>query len=271
MRLRLTAATLIAVLAVSLAPPSAATFATNDSWNGALRIAALPFSAADSTLLATAEPGEPRPCGAGSDTVWYAFTPARTGDYDLRASSPFDAAPALALYAGATLATASLLGADCTWSCGQVVPNCETSLVRTLVGGVTYRIQLGGSPDFTLRVAAVPAGQQPAEVQSCFSYNPAAALNLCLWGDAAPVLPSVPTVPGVPLPPDPVTIVQCMLPLVGDFCVPGVSVRPGPIPPNVGVPGLPQVPPVRSPVHGYVEVTAACAVQQLQPPCREDL
>lgn len=119
-------------VAAQAAPPP------NDAFAARTTVAAIPYKDAQSTVEATAEPGEPEsPCGPAGKSVWYQFTPAT--DLVLRADtlgSDFDTV--LAVWTGADLASLSSV------ACSDDVINAQSIVVFAAEAGTTYIFQAGG-------------------------------------------------------------------------------------------------------------------------------
>lgn len=128
----------------------------NDAASDAL---ALPADALSTTTTgtitgATEDPGEPRPCGMGSATVWYAWTPSLigTGTIETLAGTGFDSA--VAVYAGKVHASMLL-------ACGADATSPLARAAFAVTKGTTYLVQVSGTGSatgaFTLRATLVPA------------------------------------------------------------------------------------------------------------------
>jgi hypothetical protein len=151
-----------ALLLVFLTPSAALAAApSNDNFENAATISALPFSHTVNTAEATLQEGEPTPsCGSPTETVWYAFTPAETVLITATASqvSPY---AFVAAYTGSTLADLSEVGCSVYWP-----------LTFRATAGQTYYFQVasldpyhvGGSVRFDLDVTPPP--------QAAFSFTP---------------------------------------------------------------------------------------------------
>src|SRR5262245_28470028 len=118
---------------IAVAPP-------NDNFAAAIVAGTVPFRDVQNTADATVEAGEPLPCGSIGKTVWYNFTPAVTGTYQVAtAGSGFDTV--IAIYTGATLGTLVNAG-----GCDDDSSYLNLLSIRQFQGiaGTTYRIQVGG-------------------------------------------------------------------------------------------------------------------------------
>jgi Ca2+-binding RTX toxin-like protein len=113
----------------------------NDAFAARTTVAAIPYADTQSTVEATAEPGEPvSPCGPAGRSVWYQFTPA--ADVVLRADtlgSDFDTI--LAVWKGGDLASLSPA------ACADDVINSQSIVVFAARAGTTYVFQAGGYQD----------------------------------------------------------------------------------------------------------------------------
>ena len=92
------------------------------------------------TLAATAEPGEPQPCGLIGRTVWYSVTP----QYDSRAifrTAGSDYDTVLAAYRGDELSNLTLMKCLDDVQGGR---DLTSIAVFDMKAGVTYRVQAGG-------------------------------------------------------------------------------------------------------------------------------
>ena len=135
-------------LSVQLVPPPA-----NDDFANATAVGSLPFSDSADTSAATVESREPSPsCGQSAGSVWYAFTPSRTGSYSASATGNGFSAM-VAAFTGNQLGSLSEIGCR---AFGQL-------LTFHADAGTTYYLQVGGLYDqrgavtFSLDVAPNPA------------------------------------------------------------------------------------------------------------------
>ena len=111
---------------ISVPPPA------NDAFAAARQVSTLPYADSVTTGGATTEGGEPLSCGPATKTVWYRFAPGVSAVYRVTtAGSSFT--PAIAAYAGSSLAGLSLL------SCGTT-----GSAEFAGAAGLQYRVQAGG-------------------------------------------------------------------------------------------------------------------------------
>ena len=132
----------------SIPPPQ------NDDFANATQIGSLPFSDSVDTSGAGVESSEPTPsCGYGQSagTVWYAFTPSRSGSYS--ASAPYSGFYSqVAVYSGSQLGNLTEIGCR---GFGQL-------LTFHADAGTTYYLQVGGlfgaggTVSFNLDVAPAP-------------------------------------------------------------------------------------------------------------------
>jgi hypothetical protein len=127
----------------------------NDNFAAVARVAALPFDGSIDTTSATMEPGEPTPACVQSygltldHTVWYAFTPRRSGPITARVlSGPTPAV--IAAYTGGGLASLTPVGERCLGD----------PLTFRARAGTTYYLQVGGMHGFgglvQLRIEPTP-------------------------------------------------------------------------------------------------------------------
>lgn len=116
---------------------SAVAVPTNDDFPNAVSITSLPFSNSNSTVGATAEAGEPSPCGGIAATAWYEYTPTTDQIVGVAtAGSDFDTV--LAAYSGTALNSLSFI------SCNDDFAGLQSQLILGLTGGTTYYFQAGG-------------------------------------------------------------------------------------------------------------------------------
>jgi hypothetical protein len=113
----------------------------NDDFANAVAIPGIPYSNKQDTSSATAEPGEPSPCGEKSATVWYEFTATAAEDgIRLQADtigSDYDTT--VSVYTGDTLASLDLIRCNDDQDVGV-----QSAVQFTVAAGETYRIQAGG-------------------------------------------------------------------------------------------------------------------------------
>ena len=139
-RRRLLAAVGVAVAAVLVGAPAALAAPANDDFAAATQIAALPFSATDTTVGATIEPSEPQFCSPADNSVWYAITPSADGTLSTDTS-------------GTSLpAQVTVYRQDGTGLGGLSFVGCENfasgPVVFPVAAGQTYYIQ-GSTPFFS--------------------------------------------------------------------------------------------------------------------------
>jgi PKD repeat protein len=141
----------VALFLLFLTPTAALAAApSNDDFENARTISALPFSNTVDSAEATLQTDEPTPsCGSVSATVWYAFTPAETGSVTATAGGDW---PMVAAYTGSTLADLHEVGCRAYWG----------RLTFRATAGQTYYFQVGnlyggaGTLYFNLDVAPTP-------------------------------------------------------------------------------------------------------------------
>ena len=109
----------------AILPPS------NDDFDNATLIDALPFSDVVDLSAATTEPGQPAPCEFPSRAVWYTFTAAENGSI-FASTNNAGFSTVVAVYTGSSLAT--LTPVSCR----------NTSVVFTAEAGTTYHFLVGG-------------------------------------------------------------------------------------------------------------------------------
>lgn len=136
-------------LALVLPPAASAAPPANDDFVNASTLSGDLATAIGTTLEATAEPGEPNRLGdAAGTSVWYRWTPARSGLISLRCGSSF--ATILSVYRGTSLAGLSEVASDHAGAgCGSPPFYFRAS------AGVDYAIAVdaakgGGGGEFTL-------------------------------------------------------------------------------------------------------------------------
>jgi Ca2+-binding RTX toxin-like protein len=143
----------------------------NDAFAAGTTIGAIPYQDAQSTVEATAEPGEPTSqCGPAAKSVWYRFTPAT--DVVLRADtlgSDFDTV--LAVWTGSDLASLSPV------ACNDDVFSAQSIAVFAAEAGVTYAFQVGGydpreTGALTFRLKEVDAGAIAGTVTDAATGSP---------------------------------------------------------------------------------------------------
>ena len=154
----------------SLPGTAGATPPPNDAFAAGTTIGAIPYQDAQSTVEATAEPGEPTSqCGPAAKSVWYRFTPAT--DVVLRADtlgSDFDTV--LAVWTGSDLASLSPV------ACNDDVFSAQSIAVFAAEAGVTYAFQVGGydgeTGALTFRLKEVDAGAIAGTVTDAATGSP---------------------------------------------------------------------------------------------------
>jgi PKD domain len=137
----------LALSVQSIPPPP------NDDFANAATVGSLPYSDSADTSAATVESGEPSPsCGQSAGSVWYAFTPSRSGSYSASASGN-GFSTQVAAFTGGQLGSLSEIGCR---AFGQM-------LTFHADVGTTYYLQVGGlfsqrgTVTFNLDVAPNPA------------------------------------------------------------------------------------------------------------------
>jgi hypothetical protein len=144
----------ILILAISLTLPNltAAQAPPNDECATASVIGSLPYSDAQNTRLASANPGDPDlPCadGGGGKTVWYTYTPVTTQyvKFTTAGSTPEDYDIAMGLFTG-TCANLTLYRCNDDIIGGTIR---QSEIITEVEAGVTYYVHIaewdGGSPD----------------------------------------------------------------------------------------------------------------------------
>jgi hypothetical protein len=122
----------IAVASVVRAAPPA-----NDDFANAITIPGIPYTNSQSTAEATTQAGEPAPCASIGSTVWYSFTPTRSGPVGIDTiGSSYDTA--LAVYTG------NNLGALDNVACNDDTFDLQSLVSFNATAGTTYHIQAGG-------------------------------------------------------------------------------------------------------------------------------
>lgn len=102
---------LAVIVLLNLSAASARAAPSNDNFEAILLYFDLPFTTTQTTVGATLQPGEPRPCGSIGATVWVVFVSPLTGRVNLTtAGSGFDTV--LAVYTGDSLPALALIGCD---------------------------------------------------------------------------------------------------------------------------------------------------------------
>ena len=148
----------------------------NDAFAAGTTVGAIPYQDAQSTLEATAEPGEPvSPCGPAGRSIWYRFTPA--ADVVLRADtlgSDFDTV--LAVWTGSDLGSLSPV------ACSDDVVNSQSIAVFAAEAGVPHVFQVGGyeggGGTLMFRLRSVEAGAITGTVTDEATGAPLA--NVCI-------------------------------------------------------------------------------------------
>jgi hypothetical protein len=164
-QIAVTAGTTYYVMVASFVPEPAFTFTiqavvppANDDIAGAVPVTALPFSATQDSLTATADVHDPTPsCGAAHQfSVWYSYTPAADGTIDADTSGGDFFPPSVTAYTGPPNATTASPLTEAGCSTGGLQMN--------VTGGMTYYFLLGSNsprPSFTFAVAAMQAPIPP--------------------------------------------------------------------------------------------------------------
>jgi hypothetical protein len=139
----------------------------NDDFADASALFSLPNSAAGSTVLATAEPGEPAHAGvAATHSTWYSWTPSASGLVDLSVcgfgGTTLDTV--LAVYTGEALGSLVPVGSD------DDDGGCQggSDVTFTAIAGTRYRIAVdskGKEGAFFLRFSGPPANDDLAAAQ----------------------------------------------------------------------------------------------------------
>ncbi|MBI4393846.1 MAG: S8 family serine peptidase [Euryarchaeota archaeon] len=126
-------------LVMRVVAPAACSGPTGNCFSTAVGITSIPYTQTKSTVGATLETGEPRPCGSIGATVWYTYTPATTGTRvaDTMGSN-FDTV--VAVYTGSSLTALTNVGCNDDISGSDL----DSRVTWTATAGVTYRIQVGG-------------------------------------------------------------------------------------------------------------------------------
>ena len=142
MKKRLCAILIVVVVALALAVPSSTAAATNDNFDSATVITAVPFNDLVDISSLTSESGEPSNCGYfPSQTDWYAFTPTANGiaQADLQGSSGFPAN--LAIYQ----AVGPGFGGLSAITCAPYYSGNANTLTFNVQAGTTYYFQAGSA------------------------------------------------------------------------------------------------------------------------------
>ncbi len=140
-------------VALALAAPAAASAAApaNDDFAAAVELSGDSPAALGSTDEASAEPGEPNHGGDSAGTsVWYRWTPARSGLVRVGCQSGFETI--VAVYRGASVAALSEVGTD-----PGTTPCATTGLIFRAHAGAAYRIAVdatvgGGGGSFLVEL-----------------------------------------------------------------------------------------------------------------------
>jgi predicted esterase len=110
----------------------------HDSFSAAMPIDAMPFSTIAATRSASAEEGEPRPCGEVGATVWYEVTARDDVHVDLDTfGSDFDTV--LAVYAGDTIGDLAPIACS-----DDATGRLSSRVIFEASAETTYRVQVGG-------------------------------------------------------------------------------------------------------------------------------
>jgi hypothetical protein len=126
--------TLVVNVAVTPPPPA------NDTFAAAIAVNNLPFADTQFTAQTTLQSGEKKPsCWDIDHTVWYAFTPATSGMYQIDTLDS-DYNTVLTVYTGSTLNGLSEL--VCNDDADDVT--VQSKILVSLTAGTTYRIQAAG-------------------------------------------------------------------------------------------------------------------------------
>jgi subtilisin family serine protease len=129
-------------------------------------VAAAGQTISQSTTGATAESGEPAPCGSIGSTVWFTWTPSASGTATFETvGSGYDTV--LAVYTGSSLTGLTSHGCNDDIASG----NLQSRVSFSVTAGTTYSVQAGGysgaTGSLTLRVVAPAACSGPTG--NCFS------------------------------------------------------------------------------------------------------
>ncbi len=133
-RVRIAALLGVFLLAATAAPVLAAAPA-NDDISSPIAVGALPYSNAQDTSEATSGATDPD-CAGGAATVWYAFTPADSGWYQLDTiGSDYDTTLAIGVADGS--------GGIDMLACNDDSVDLQSRLVLDLIAGETYLVVIG--------------------------------------------------------------------------------------------------------------------------------
>ena len=139
---------------------------SNNCFSSPIVIGSSSYSNSQTTLGATLETNEPRPCGSIGSTVWYRYTPGASGTITIDTyGSSFDTV--LAVYVGSSLSGLSNL------ACNDDDAGAQSRVQFSGSAGTTYQIQVGGfnsatgSLSIRLQAAPPPCGGGPSN--NCFS------------------------------------------------------------------------------------------------------
>jgi PKD repeat protein len=155
-------------LNVSEVPPP-----TNDDFASAAVVGALPYSMTVDATAATLEPGEPMPpCGGGSQTTWFSFTPAVSATYVARSAGAFSSR--LGVYTGSTLDALELVTChDSPQNLAFQAAAGTTYFLQTLSGGsVTLQVEIAPPPVASFSAPSDISVFETADFQD-FSSDPA--------------------------------------------------------------------------------------------------
>ena len=139
-------------------PPANDLFADASALSGELR------SSSGTLVRAGAEPSEPsHAAAAAARSVWYAWTPPRSGRVQVSTCLASAAATRVAIYSGDALASLATLGSAAA-SAGCAEGRGALAKAR-VTGGTTYRIAVDGAAGatFTLQAALAPVNDDRAD------------------------------------------------------------------------------------------------------------
>lgn len=141
----------------------AASRPTNDDFEDAAELApGLPLEVTGSNVDATQEPGEPAHAGSvGGASVWYRWTPDRTGQVLVESCAVSSAR--IAVYTGAALDALNRVASN------DNTGTCSSSARFTATAGTTYRIAFdrpgGATGPFVLAIRPAPANDHFADAE----------------------------------------------------------------------------------------------------------
>ena len=141
----------ILIMTLSSVQPAYAAPPTNDNFDFATIIGALPFSDAVDNTEATTEAGEPQYCISQAHTVWYSFTP--TSPIAVRADTSGSSFgdTTLTVYQAVGSGFGGLSELICTYSGGSVTFNAQANTTYYLQAGST-----GGYGDLHVNLQEFP-------------------------------------------------------------------------------------------------------------------